>query len=85
MSIYHTDNKSQNVLAVIEEQLSESVTGIRDDFFAPDSVYVTTEVFEDHKVGEETNHEVWIGSVSDQGRAVPRKHTLALSDTNRCG
>ncbi|CAE7944443.1 Slc8a2 [Symbiodinium sp. KB8] len=57
---------------VIEEQLSESVNGIRDDFFAPDSVYVTTEVFEDHKVGEETNHEEKVLEVT-----VLRRHGAA--------
>ena len=77
---YHKDNKSQNVLAVIEEQLSDSESD-QDDLFTPDGVYMATVETEDHQVMDEGHHEVWIGSLTGQERTMGSRHTLALSDT----
>ena len=77
---YHKDNKSQNVLAVIEEQHSDSESD-QDDFFTPDGVYMATAETDQHQVLDEGHHEVWIGSLSGHEKPSGSRHTLALSDT----
>ena len=79
---YHRDHKDtdKSVLAVIEEQLSDSESD-QDALYAPSEVFIATD--ESDTIGQAAgdHHEVWIGAMSGQENHAFRRYTLALSDT----
>ena len=79
---YHRDHKSgdKSVLAVIEEQLSDSESD-QDELFGPTGTYLATADIGEDDQAAAGSHEVWIGEMSVQGIRTTENYSLALSDT----